>query len=205
MRTCPGRALESSVLTLNRLYHAVHVISVRRALCLLWKRHAEVIDVSGGTYLNYDFETWQQASRVDFDDLHDAQLDAEDFVHAVNFAIRVPRVIRLLHYERVPRNVVKFSRRNVFLRDENRCQYCRQHFQMSHLSLDHVVPRSRGGCTSWENVVCACLRCNVRKGGRTPQEAGMSLSRPPYKPKRNPALLHQLDSHRYACWKDFLS
>ena len=80
--------------------------------------------------------------------------------------------LRLLHYDRVPKQRVRLNRRNIFARDGNHCQYCGKRFATSELSLDHVVPTCRGGDTSWENLVCACVRCNVRKGGRTPQEAG---------------------------------
>lgn len=195
-------ALQSNVLTLNRLYLAIHVVSARRAFCLLWKGMAEVIYVEDGAYMAYDFETWRELSELKID--LDEKQETEEWVQAVNFAVQVPRVIRLLHYDRVPRNAIKFSRRNIFLRDQNRCQYCGNRFSAHKLSLDHVIPRSRGGQTTWENVVCACLRCNVRKGGRTPQEAGMTLYRRPTKPKRNPILFHQLSTPKYASWKTFL-
>jgi 5-methylcytosine-specific restriction endonuclease McrA len=92
----------------------------------------------------------------------------------------------------------------VFARDGNMCQYCGRHFPMSELSLDHVVPRSRGGLTSWENIVCACVACNVRKGGRTPPEARMQLVRQPVKPKRSPLLSIKLGNPKYASWKSFV-
>lgn len=195
-------AIQSSVLVLNRLYLAVHVISVRRAFCLLYKDQAEVIAVEDGTYRSYDFESWREVCELksalrDFGE-HD------DWVRAVTFAIQAPRVIRLPRYERVPRNVVKFNRRNIFLRDENCCQYCGRKFGSHKLSLDHVLPRSRGGATTWDNIVCACLDCNVRKGGRTPQEAGMRLAQPPRKPKHNPVLGQHLHSQKYAAWRTFL-
>jgi 5-methylcytosine-specific restriction endonuclease McrA len=152
--------------------------------------------------MSYDFNSWREISelKVAFDE----SADLDEWILAVNFRIQVPRVIRLLNYDRVPRNVVKFNRRNVFLRDENRCQYCTRKFGTHDLSLDHVVPRSRGGQTTWENIVSACLKCNVRKGGRTPVEAGMKLCRPPSQPKRNPVLVHQLASQKYACWQRFV-
>ena len=103
----------------------------------------------------------------------------------------MPRVIRLLTYDRLPRQKVKFNRRNIFARDGNRCQYCGKRFATSELSLDHVVPRSRGGRATWENIVCACLKCNVRKGGRTPREAGMRLIREPVEPRTSPSLSAQ--------------
>ena len=113
-------------------------------------------------------------------------------------------MIRLLGYDRFPRNVVKFNRRNIFLRDRNFCQYCGKKFATHQLSLDHVTPRSRGGGTSWENIVCACVRCNVRKGGRTPAEARMRLINRPVKPKRSPLLYQQLRHRKYESWKNFI-
>ena len=104
----------------------------------------------------------------------------------MRFELAVPRIIRLLFYDRLPRQAVKFNRRNIFARDRNRCQYCGKRFPTSELSLDHVVPRSRGGEATWENIVCCCVKCNVRKGGRTPEEAGMKLITEPVKPKRSP-------------------
>ena len=202
MRGGPSPALQLNVLALNRTYLAIHVISVRRAFCLLCKGMAEVVNIEDGTYMSYDFEGWREISelRIALEDLE----DNDDWIAAVNFSIQVPRVIRLLHYDRVPKNHVKFSRRNIFLRDGNLCQYCEKSFNSHHLSLDHVTPRSRGGKTTWENIVCACRKCNVRKGGRTPQEAGMALYRNPAKPKRNPVLSHQLGSTKYSCWKNFI-
>lgn len=195
-------ALHASVLALNRMYMAIHVISVRRAFCLLCKGHAEVINIEDGAYMAYDFGAWCEISelRLELDDFN----ETDDWVRAVNFRVQVPRVVRLLEYDRVPKNTVKFSRRNIFLRDENRCQYCGDRYGTKHLSLDHVVPRSRGGPTSWDNIVSACLRCNVSKGGRTPQEAGMRLRRKPVRPKRNPVLSQQLNSQKYQVWRNFV-
>ena len=192
--------LAGSVLVLNRLYMAIHVINVRRAFGLLCKDLAEVIHIEDGQYANYDFESWREISelRATFKEPHD------DWIRSVNFEIQVPRVIRLLSYDRLPRQTVRFNRRNLFARDSNRCQYCGKKFPTSELSIDHVVPRSRGGDTTWENVVCSCVRCNVRKGGRTPDEARMRLFQRPVKPRRSPVLAQQLASQKYASWRNFL-
>lgn len=202
MKSGRSSAMQSNVLALNRVYLAIHVISVPRAFSLLWKGMAEVINVEDGSYMAYDFDAWREISELRAE-LNEWDEKA-DWIMAVNFPIQVPRVIRLLNYDRIPRETVKFSRRNVFLRDENLCQYCRRHFSAQKLSIDHVMPRSRGGPTTWENVVTACLNCNVRKGGRTPREAGMSLHNPPRKPKRNPVLAHQLNNEKYECWRNFI-
>ncbi len=193
-------ALASSVLVLNRLYMAVHVIGVRRAFGLLFRDLAEVIHLEEGCYSNYDFNTWKEQSELR------ARLKQpyEDWIRAVNFEIQVPRVIRLLEFDRLPRQHLHLNRRNILARDEHRCQYCTRHFPSHQLSIDHVQPRSRGGLTTWENLVCACLACNIKKGGRTPQEAKMKLVRHPFKPKRNPLLALKLENPKYESWKTWL-
>jgi 5-methylcytosine-specific restriction endonuclease McrA len=198
----PSRTLFASVLVLNRFYMAVHVISVRRAFGLLYRELAEVINIEdGGQYANYDFESWLLLSEMNADEkqIH------EDWIRSVKFEIQVPRVIRLLRYDRVHVRTLRFSRRNLFARDGHRCQYCGVSFPPSKLSLDHVVPRSRGGDTSWENVVCCCLDCNTRKGGRTPREARMKLLRNPFRPRHNPLLAKKLDNPKYQSWRSFLT
>ncbi|GAB4144643.1 MAG: HNH endonuclease [Planctomycetaceae bacterium] len=194
--------LQSNVLTLNKAYLAIHAIPARRAFCLLFKGMAEVINIEEGSFLSYDFDDWREISELRFS-MNEFR-ENDEWISAVNFRIQVPRIIRLLRYDRIPTSVVKFNRRNVFLRDEHRCQYCRKRFGTQHLSLDHVIPRSRGGMTTWNNIVCACLKCNVRKGGRTPQEAGMRLLREPVRPKRSPVLSHQMVHEKYAEWRTFL-
>ncbi|MBX3438013.1 MAG: HNH endonuclease [Planctomycetaceae bacterium] len=194
--------MQVSVLALNRHYVAVHVLPVQRAFSLLWKGSAEVVNVEQNQFLSYDFDGWREISQLKAN--LEERDDTDDWIRTVRFEIQVPRIVRLLRYDRVPRNVVKFSRRNIFLRDGHCCQYCDGRFPRHLLSLDHVVPRSRGGGDSWENVVCACLACNVRKGGRTPQEAGMALKSPPVRPKRNPLISHQLAQQKYASWGKFV-
>jgi 5-methylcytosine-specific restriction endonuclease McrA len=193
--------LESSVLVLNKMFMAVHVISVRRAFCLLCKSQAEVVRVEDGSFQSYDFESWAELSAFKakhFREEHD------DWVRTPTVEIQAPRVIRLLDYDKVPRQTVKFNRRNIFARDHNQCQYCGRKFITSELSLDHVVPRSQGGGTTWENIVCACVECNVRKGGRTPRQANMTLIRKPDKPKRSPLLNVKLTQKKYETWQTFL-
>jgi 5-methylcytosine-specific restriction endonuclease McrA len=190
----------ASVLVLNRSYMAVHVIGVRRAFGLLARELAEVIHLEDGRFYNYDFDAWREISelRADLKQPH------EDWIRAVNFEIQVPRVMRLLCFDRLPKQQLHLNRRNILARDEHRCQYCARHLPAHQLSIDHVVPRSRGGITSWENLVCACLACNVKKGGRTPLEAKMKLVRHPAKPKRNPLLSLKLENPKYESWKTWL-
>lgn len=198
--------LDSNALLLNAHYMALRVISVRRAFSLLFKQDdqfhpvAEVVSVEDGRYISYSFEDWQELSAFK----REFEPSKHDWIHTVRFALVVPRIIRVLSFSKLPKQDVKFNRRNIFARDNNTCQYCGRKFTTSELSLDHVIPRTQGGLSNWENIVCACLKCNVRKGGRTPAEAHLRLIRPPVRPRRNPVVSFKLSDHRYATWKQFL-
>ena len=192
--------LSSSVLVLNKHYAAIRVVSARRAFALLYKNSAEAIDANDGQFGNFDFPAWIDHSRQ----RRDGPVDHEQFVRTPRFALLVPRIIRLVAYEKIPKRDVKFSRRNILARDENRCQYCGKRFPASQLSIDHVTPKSRGGVSTWTNVVVACNGCNTRKGGRMPSEASMRLVRAPSVPRRNPALADKVRSEKYRIWRHFL-
>jgi 5-methylcytosine-specific restriction endonuclease McrA len=179
---------------------AIRIVGARRAFSLLYRQLAEVVSFEEGRYSNYDFQSWCEVSQF----RRQFEPDGHDWVSTVNFYIAVPRIIRLLFYDRLPQNDVKFNRRNIFARDKNRCQYCGRRFPTSELSLDHVIPRSIGGKSVWENVVCACTGCNVKKGGLTPKLAGMSLVQKPAKPKHNPLVHIHLGQSRYRSWQQFL-
>jgi 5-methylcytosine-specific restriction endonuclease McrA len=197
----PSSALSCSVLVLNRLYMAVHVVNIRRAFALLCRELAEVIHLEDGKFSTYSFDSWREMSEL----RAESKQPEDDWIRAVNFEIQVPRVIRLLLFDRLPKQRVHLSRRNVLARDGNVCQYCGRHFPTHLLSIDHVVPRSRGGETTWENVVCACLPCNVKKGGYTPYEAHMKLVQIPVRPKRNPLLTMKLNNAKYESWRTWLN
>jgi 5-methylcytosine-specific restriction endonuclease McrA len=179
---------------------AVHVVNVRRAFSLLCRELAEVIHLEDGKFANYSFDSCREMSEL----CAEMKQPNDDWIRSVNFEIQVPRVIRLLMFDRLPKQKLHLNRRNVLARDGHVCQYCGRHFPTHLLSIDHVVPRSRGGETTWENVVCACLTCNVKKGGRTPHEAHMKLTHPPIRPKRSPLLLLRLNNPKYACWQTWL-
>jgi len=195
-----GDGLASHVLVLNRLYVAVRVISAKRAFSLLARDAAEVIHADDGSYANYDFDSWLEISEL----RRQFEPDQHDWVRTVRFDIAVPRIIRLLGYDRLPEQRVKLNRRNLFARDRSRCQYCGHAFPTSELSIDHVNPRSQGGPDTWENLVCACVRCNARKGGRTPAQAHMKLIKKPVRPRRSPLISIKLGHDKYASWKAFL-
>ncbi|MGN6625452.1 MAG: HNH endonuclease, partial [Tepidisphaeraceae bacterium] len=161
-------ALSANVLVLNKFYQAIRVVNVKRAFSLLAKDQAEVVHIETDTagqaiWQNLDLTEWTELSQLK----QTFEPTGFDWIHTVRVAIAVPKIIRLLGYDRLPRQDVKFNRRNIFARDSNRCQYCGRKFATSELSLDHVIPRSQNGRTTWDNIVCCCVKCNVKKGGRT--------------------------------------
>ena len=194
-------ALDCSVLVLNRFYMAVRVVDVRRAMTLLYRGCAEVITIEDDQYCNYDFESWCELSELKSLE----KQDGEDYLRTPTRELQVPRIVRLVLFDRLPKSTVRFNRKTLFARDGYRCQYCGQTKPMSQLSLDHVTPRSQGGKTTWENVVCSCLGCNSRKGGRTPAEANMRLLTTPIRPNTNPGIAVTLKDPRYETWKTFLT
>lgn len=193
-------ALHAQVLVLNRIYTAIRIVDARRAFTLLAKQIAEVVALEDGTYRNYDFHSWTDIAELQ----RELEADSHEWIHTARFTIAVPKIIRLLDYDRRPRQDVRLNRRNIYARDGNRCQYCGKKFPTRELSLDHVLPRVQGGDESWTNLVCACVKCNARKGGRTPVQAHMHLIRKPRKPRRNPAIALRVGSPRYQSWKAFL-
>ena len=167
--------MQAPVLVLNATFEPINVTAVRRALVLMLKGVA-------------------QAEETNHTEVHTTQK-----------AIQVPSVIRLLTYRHIPQQSRALSRKNILLRDRNTCQFCGHALPASELTLDHVMPRSRGGHSSWENLVACCYGCNNRKGDRTPEEAGLKLQRRP-----RPFTLHtsrqlmRLIGHRDEKWRKYL-
>ncbi len=144
-----GHALHQPVLVLNASYEPINVCAARRAIVLVLKGVAMTEEENG------------------------------HFLHAARVAMRVPSVIRLLEYRRIPHQSRALSRKNILLRDRNTCQYCSTTLPSGELTLDHVIPRSRGGLSTWENLVACCHPCNRRKGNQLPHEANMKPAREP--------------------------
>ncbi len=188
--------LNKQVLVLNRLWQAVHVTTVRRALALLFQGHAQVVlGDDDGVFQTFSFDEWRYFSE---EEPHD------ESIGGISFRVRVPRVIVLAVFDKLPRKEVKFTRHNIFERDKNTCQYCGKIFERKDLNLDHVIPRDRGGPTTWENIVCSCIPCNTRKANRTPHEAHMHLIRQPRKPRWRPFVEFNLGREKHESWKRFL-
>lgn len=167
--------VSARTLLLNASYEPLRVISWQRAVTMMFLGKVEVLK-------SYD-----------------------QVLHAVSMYMETPAVVRLYQLVRRHRVRISFSRRNVFLRDEYQCQYCGLSLPASDLTTDHVLPRSLGGATTWENVVTACGPCNLRKGGRTPSQARMVLHRRPQRPTHLPAMtVHLHGDSTPPAWREFL-
>jgi len=159
--------LDLPTLVLNRQWQPIHVTTVVRALVMLWNDTARVVEPE--EYRLYAWHEW-------------AALEAAagmPCIRAARLRMRAPEVVSLTHYDRLPSTAVTFSRRNVARRDHFLCQYCGAQPGGEAITIDHVVPRSQGGTSTWTNCVAACDSCNARKADRTPEQAGMRLRRAP--------------------------
>jgi 5-methylcytosine-specific restriction endonuclease McrA len=186
-----AKALQRPTLVLNRNWQPVNVVPVARALVLLWNESARAVDPA-----DYRTYTWEDWSRL-------WPRDGERSIQAVRIRLRVPEVVTLSEYDRLPTAAVTFSRRNIFKRDHFTCQYCGVQPGSEDLTLDHVVPRSQGGESRWDNCVLACLACNKHKADRTPEQAGMRLRHKPVRPTWSP--LYGLRDVRIESWSKFVS
>lgn len=187
----PRSVLQRPTLVLNKNWQPVNVTTVARALVLVWNESAQIVDPE--SYQLFDWHDW---TRV-------IPSDTDLFIQAVTMRLRVPEVVALCGYDRLPTASVSFSRRNIFKRDHYACQYCGTQPGTHELTIDHVHPRSRGGGSSWENCVLACVNCNKRKADRTPDEAHMRLKRKPVRPDWKP--IYAAHEIRIASWTKFLS
>lgn len=181
-----------SVLILNKGFQVVNVVGIERAFCMLAVGAARALDEC---YRLCDLDSWLRL-RVRRQD---------DAIGLVCGNVRAPRVLVLSHYDKVRAYQIKFSRQNIYARDKYSCQYCGRKPSKKELNLDHVLPRSRGGETSWENVVTSCIRCNSAKGDRTPLEAGKPLLRPAKKPRWSQLFSSQSLFLKYPEWRPFLN
>jgi 5-methylcytosine-specific restriction endonuclease McrA len=180
------------VLLLNRHFAPVSVATVRRSFVLLYGGSARAVDQDGETY---DFAAW----------LTMPIRGNDDGIPTVSGEVRVPRVLHLLRYDRAPRVSVRLTRRNLMIRDQYQCQYCGRRPNQRDLNVDHIIPRSRGGLDSWENLVVSCRACNLRKGRRTPSEAAMNLLSTPHHPRWSTATQIRLVMREpFVEWQPFL-
>lgn len=191
--------LQHRVLVLNRLWQPVNIVTVPRAFSLIFQEHARVIHVEKDTFHVFSGEEW-----LDYSQRHPHEKE-EECVHTVRMAIRVPRVLLLTYFDKLPLQEVRFNRQTLFERDAYTCQYCGRVFPAKDLNLDHVIPRDRGGQTTWENIATSCTRCNSRKANRLPHEAGMRLLRKPGRPPWRPFVQLLPGEHVHQEWSHFLA
>ena len=191
--------LNHQVLVLNRLWQPVNVCSARRAFSLVFLGHADVVHTDPDQlYATHDAHSWLQIS---------ARHQGPDVVRTVTHQVRIPAIIVTTRYDRLPRQEVKFSRQNIYQRDDHTCQYCGVQFEPRNLNLDHVIPRRRGGMTTWENVVCSCIRCNTRKADKLPADANMFPLKEPKAPRWRPLFTagrREERSYSHESWQHFL-
>ncbi len=183
--------LERPTLVLNRNWQPVAVSTVSRALTKVWNETARIVDPS-----NYQLYGWEEWAAL-------RPADGDPVIRTQWLTLRVPEVITLTRYDRLPVKIVAFSRRNVFKRDGYMCQYCGCRPGSEELTIDHVVPRSRSGLSSWTNCVLACIDSNTRKANRTPEQAKMPLLQKPTRPMWNP--LYAPHGVRIESWSKFVS
>ena len=190
--TMPTAVLSTPTLVLNRSWSAITTTTARKAIGLVYTGAARIIRPD--TYETHGFDSWADL----------AVEDGEPSIRTVSFEMRIPEVIVLTHYTGMPTQEATFSRRNLYRRDRNTCQYCGGRPGTSELSIDHVVPRSRGGLSNWVNCVLACVGCNGRKANRLPKEARMHLLRTPVAPRWTPIMEVPIARVRQS-WRKFVS
>lgn len=183
--------LERPTLVLNRNWQPIHVTTVVRALVMLWSDVARVVDPDDFRLLAW--ADWMEITPT----------DGEPCIRTARSRLRVPEIVSLSRYDRLPSTAVTFSRRNVAKRDHLTCQYCGSQPGWESITIDHILPRSRGGLSSWTNCVAACERCNARKADRTPDQAGMHLRKRPERPEWKP--LYAMHGSKVASWSKFLN
>lgn len=185
-------ALDRSVLVLNRSWLPVHVTTVRRAVCMVYQDVA--FAVATDTLQACSFEDWVCL----------AEHPTNTWITTTSLPIPVPEVIQLLAYNKIPNHEAPFTRQNLYHRDNFTCQYCARKDSPDRLSIDHVLPRSKGGETNWENCVLACRRCNTRKADRSLRQSGLSLLRKPKRPHWTP-YMNLAREDRLLSWRRFTS
>lgn len=191
--------LQEKVLVLNKYYQAIQIITLQRAVCHLVKGTAKVITPDWTTHT---FEEWIQISQF----YENGTDSGYKFIKSPSISLLVPDAVYLPYYESLPQNEVIFSRQNLFLRDQFTCQYCGRVLKNpKERTIDHVIPKSRGGKTVWTNVVLCCKKCNLKKGNRTPEEAGLKLLKVPRTPRWQALILEEFPKHKKDKWKVFLN
>lgn len=202
-----SQILETKVLVLNKSYVPIKTTTVIDAISKLFCDTVEAITVDQNNYVSYDFGSWTEISmfRKEFENDFEELNREVDWIRTPSLHLMVPRVVRLLTYDKLPKHDVKLTRKALYERDRYVCQYCGNKFKSDELNIEHILPKSRGGQNTWENLAAACISCNRKKGNRTPSEAGMKLIKTPRKPKPKAEARIKFGSERYKDWDHFVS
>ena len=197
--------LEERVLVLNKLWQAISICSIKRAICFLYTGHAKVVEPQNDNYEIYDFQKWLEHSQKNFL-FSRARLETNNngFIHTISCSLKAPHIIILGFYSGYPNLKIKLSRENIYKRDKFTCQYCGKKLDQKQLNIDHIIPRHRGGKTAWTNVVSCCFGCNLKKGGKTLPEIDMRLLKKPRAPFRYPMQNLHLETQSHESWSHFL-
>jgi 5-methylcytosine-specific restriction endonuclease McrA len=187
-----GSVLSQPTLVLNRFWTPIQVCSVKKAVSLLFKGNAKAI--FPGTFECHDFQSWTDLS---------CALD-EPHIRTISIRIKIPEIILLMACNHQLKKKVVFSRRNLYRRDRNTCQYCGKRHKTEKLSIDHIVPRVKGGKSTWTNCVVACLKCNSRKSSTSLRKSGLTLLKQPVEPEWKPYFTLPLFK-RHESWNHFIS
>lgn len=186
---------QETVLVLNRCWQAINVKSPAEAISMMYDDSATALDIRGDDYMvPLRWDDWLKLP-------HD---DEFSYIHTVNFEIRIPKIIVLSKFDRVPKKRPKFTAKNVWIRDNGVCQYTGKKLTPNEANIDHVLPKSRGGLTSWTNCVLAHKEVNAKKADRTPEESGLKLIRAPFAPKELPVTFYIRNKHNIKEWNVFL-
>jgi len=182
--------LNRPTLILNRSWVAINIATVATVIKKVWIENAKIVDPN-----DYSLHSWEDWVKM-------RPQNGEAYIQCVGFRLKVPEVVSMIEYDKMPETSVSFSRKSLFTRDKYTCQYCHIQPGVKELTIDHVKPRSRGGTSTWENCVLACITCNRKKADKTLKESRMKLRRKPVKPIWRPTF-HTgvvLDS-----WEKFVS
>ena len=185
----------NDTLILNRAWIPVQISTWKKAIATIYKDHAKALDRD---FVGYEFDDWLTFGRQ-------AEINGYNMVHSAKMTMAIPEIIVLTKYDKLPPRDIKYSRENIFNRDDFKCQFCGQRFKLSELTVDHVVPKSKGGKSTWDNIVSACKKCNNKKADRTPDQANMKLIHKPVKPKWiDPITNKRGRAHICESWKKYM-
>ena len=182
--------MNEKVMVLNKVWYPIRIVSLKRALKLIFAEKAFIVDIDFSTY---SWEKWENIS-VNEDEI---------YIQTTRSKVKIPLVIVLKNYDKVCKRPLRLTKKNIFLRDGNTCQYSGKKVNMKDADIDHIIPKSRGGENNWNNMVVCCKEINRKKGNKTPEECGLKLIKTPTTPTQSRFLF--LSGRKIPdFWKNFL-